>query len=153
MSRRLDDSTKALIRELPDNVTVANSLEGEFDVIQFFVTKRKKLEDELSRLSNALRSRGLVWVTYPKGNQLDTDINRDSIVAYAKTIGLKAVAQVSVDDIWSALRFKVVLDNLDSISTHCGSVFAMFQTNARIGGECFWTSDALKQPRSTHDPR
>ena len=108
MSRRLDDSTKALIRELPDNVTVANSLEGEFDVIQFFVTKRKKLEDELSRLSNALRSRGLVWVTYPKGNQLDTDINRDSIVAYAKTIGLKAVAQVSVDDIWSALRFKVV---------------------------------------------
>ena len=47
-------------------------------------------------------------MTYPKGNQLDTDINRDSIVAYAKTIGLKAVAQVSVDDIWSALRFKVV---------------------------------------------
>jgi len=69
-----------LLGELPDNVTVANSLEGEFDVIQFFVTKRKKLEEELSGLSNALRSRGLVWVTYPKGNQLDADINRDSIV-------------------------------------------------------------------------
>jgi len=97
-----------ILGELPDNVTVANSLEGEFDVIQFFVTKRKKLEEELSGLSNALRSRGLVWVTYPKGNQLDADINRDSIVAYAKPIGLKAVAQVFVDDIWSALRFKVV---------------------------------------------
>ncbi len=97
-----------LLGELPDNVAVANSLAGEFDVIQFFVTKRKRLEEELSGLSNALRSRGLVWVTYPKGNQLDADINRDSIVAYAKTIGLKAVAQVSVDDIWSALRFKVV---------------------------------------------
>ena len=97
-----------LLGELPDNVTVANSLEGEFDVIQFFVTKRKKLEEELSVLSNALRSRGLVWVTYLKVNQLDADITRDSIVAYAKTIGLKAVAQVSVDDIWSALRFKVV---------------------------------------------
>ena len=47
-----------LLGELPDNVTVANSLEGEFDVIQFFVTKRKKLEEELSGLSNALRSRG-----------------------------------------------------------------------------------------------
>jgi predicted CoA-binding protein len=97
-----------LLGELPENVTVANSLEGEFDVIQFFVTKRKKLEEKLSGLSNALRSRGLVWVTYPKGNQSDADINRDSIVAYAKTIGLKAVAQVSVDDSWSALRFKVV---------------------------------------------
>jgi hypothetical protein len=97
-----------LLGELPENVTVANSLEGEFDVIQFFVTKRKKLEEKLSGLSNALRSRGLVWVTYPKGNQSDADINRDSIVAYAKPIGLKAAAQVSVDDSWSALRFKVV---------------------------------------------
>jgi len=49
-----------LLGELPDNVTVANSVEGEFDVIQFFVTKRKKLEKELSELSNALRSGGLV---------------------------------------------------------------------------------------------
>ena len=97
-----------LLGELPENVTVTNSVEGEFDVIQFFVTKRKKLEEELSELRNALRPGGLVWVSYPKGNQLDADINRDSIAAYAETIGLKAVAQVSVDDIWSALRFKVV---------------------------------------------
>jgi len=96
-----------LLGELPENVTVTNSVEGEFDVIQFFVTKRKKLEEELSELRNALRPGGLVWVSYPKGNQLDADINRDSIAAYAETIGLKAVAQVSVDDIWSALRFKV----------------------------------------------
>ena len=97
-----------LLGELPENVTVTNSVEGEFDVIQFFVTKRKKLEEELSELRNALRPGGLVWVSYPKVNQLDADINRDSIAAYAETIGLKAVAQVSVDDIWSALRFKVV---------------------------------------------
>ncbi len=97
-----------LLGELPENVTVTNSVEGEFDVIQFFVTKRKKLEEELSELRKQLRPGGLVWVSYPKGNQLDADINRDSIAAYAETIGLKAVAQVSVDDIWSALRFKVV---------------------------------------------
>ena len=97
-----------LLVGLPDNVTIANSPEGELDLIQFFVTKRKQLEEELPKLRNALRPRGLVWVSYPKRNQLDADINRDSIVAYAKTIGLKAVAQVSVDDTWSALRFKVV---------------------------------------------
>ena len=97
-----------LLVGLPDNVTIANSPEGELDLIQLFVTKRKQLEEELPKLRNTLRPRGLVWVSYPKRNQLDADINRDSIVAYAKTIGLKAVAQVSVDDIWSALRFKVV---------------------------------------------
>jgi hypothetical protein len=36
------------------------------------------------------------------------DINRDSIAAYAATIGLQAVAMISVDEDWSALRLKVV---------------------------------------------
>ena len=35
-----------LLGEPPDNVTVANSVEGEFDVIQFFVTNRKKSDRE-----------------------------------------------------------------------------------------------------------
>ena len=97
-----------LLGELPDSVTVANSLRGDFDLIQFFVIKRKILEKELSRLRNTLKPAGLLWVSYPKGNQLDADINRDSIAAYAGTVGLKAVSQVSVDEVWSALRFKVL---------------------------------------------
>ena len=97
-----------VLGELPDNVTVANSLEAEFDLIQFFVIKRRKLERELPQLKAALRDDGLLWVSYPKGNRLEADINRDSIAAYAKLTGLKAVAQVSVNKIWSALRFKLV---------------------------------------------
>ncbi|MDA2939197.1 DUF3052 domain-containing protein [Acidobacteria bacterium AH-259-A15] len=92
--------------ELPDGVSTTKSLDGEFDWIQLFVIKRKKLEEELPRVRNALKPGGLLWISYPKGNQLEADINRDTIAEYAKTIGLKAVAQVSVDDIWSALRFK-----------------------------------------------
>ena len=95
-----------LLGELPNNVTVANSLQGDFDLIQFFVSKRKVLEKELSRLKNALKPTGLLWVSYPKGKQLDADINRDSIAAFGKSVGLKAVAQVSVDEVWSTLRFK-----------------------------------------------
>jgi len=97
-----------LLGELPDSVTVANSLRGDFDLIQFFVIQRKILEKELSRLKNALKPAGLLWVSYPKGNQLDADINRDSIAAFGSTVGLKAVSQVSVDEVWSALRFKVL---------------------------------------------
>ena len=95
-----------LLGELPNNVTVANSLQGDFDLIQFFVSKRKVLEKELSRLKNALKPTGLLWVSYPKGKQLDADSNRDSIAAFGKSVGLKAVAQVSVDEVWSTLRFK-----------------------------------------------
>ncbi len=97
-----------IVGELPDNVTITNSLEGEFDLIQFFVIKRKKLEEGLSQLKDALREDGLLWVSYPKGNKLNSDISRDSITSYARSLGLKAVTQVSVDHTWSALRFKVV---------------------------------------------
>ncbi len=97
-----------IVGELPDNVTITNSLEGEFNLIHFFVIKRKKLEEGLSQLKDALREDGLLWVSYPKGSQLNTNINRESIAAYARSLGLKAVTQVSVDHTWSALRFKVV---------------------------------------------
>ncbi len=97
-----------IVGELPDKVTITNSLEGEFDLIQFFVIKRKNLEKGLSQLKDALREGGLLWVSYPKGNQLNSDISRDSITAHARSLGLKAVTQISVDQNWLALRFRVV---------------------------------------------
>ena len=72
-----------VLGQLPDNVTVANSLEVKFDLIQFFVIKRRKLKRELPQLKAALRDDGLLWVSYPKGNRLNSDISRDSITAYA----------------------------------------------------------------------
>ncbi|MDA2938978.1 DUF3052 domain-containing protein [Acidobacteria bacterium AH-259-A15] len=98
-----------LLGQLPDDVSVSNSLEGDFDLIQTFLMKRTSLEKELHVLRDSLKPGGLLWVSYPKGNQLKADINRDTIAAYAKTVGLKAVAQISVDNVWSALRLKVVL--------------------------------------------
>ncbi len=49
-------------------------------------------------------------MTYPKGTSkaLAADINRDDIHRYTATIGLQTVAQVSVDDDWSAIRCRVV---------------------------------------------
>ena len=70
---------------------------------------RKDLEEQLPRLKPFLAPKGLLWVTYPKGtSKLKSDINRDGIAAYALTIGLQAVAMISVDEDLSALRLKVV---------------------------------------------
>ena len=55
----------------------------------------------------ALAPNGMIWVAYHKGTSpVKTDINRDSIWAYARTIGMDAVAQVSINDDWSAVRLK-----------------------------------------------
>lgn len=49
----------------------------------------------------------MIWVIYHKGtSRIKTDINRDSINAYAQSIGLQGVAMVSINDDWAALRLK-----------------------------------------------
>jgi predicted CoA-binding protein len=100
---------RALLGEVPKGVTFLKEAGDATDLIQVFVASRKELEEQLPRLKPSLAPKGLLWVTYHKGtSKQKSDINRDSIAAYAGTIGLQAVAMISVDDDWSALRLKVV---------------------------------------------
>ncbi len=80
-----------------------------FDLIQLFVASKKELEAQLPKQIGLLKRNGLFWVTYPKGNsRVEADVNRDIIREYAESNGFKAVALISIDDTWSALRLKVV---------------------------------------------
>lgn len=94
--------------DLPPGVTVLKAHAGPVDVIQVFVADREELEAQLPALKPLLAPDGALWVTYHKSaSKIKTDINRDSINAYARSIGLEGVAMISVDDDWSALRLKV----------------------------------------------
>ncbi len=100
---------RALLGEIPKGVTVLKEAPEAVDLIQVFVGSREDLEEQLPRLKPLLASKGLLWVTYHKGtSKQKSDINRDSIAAYAGTIGLQAVAMISVDEDLSALRLKIV---------------------------------------------
>lgn len=47
------------------------------------------------------------WVAYHKSTSpVKTDINRDSIWRYVKTLQMDAVSQISIHEDWSALRLK-----------------------------------------------
>jgi hypothetical protein len=101
----------ASLAELPAGVTVATdpvSL-GLFDLIQAFVASQAQFETQLAGLKARLAPKGLLWITYPKGAaKIKSDITRDTIWRYAKTVGLDGVAMVAVDDTWSAMRLKLV---------------------------------------------
>jgi hypothetical protein len=98
----------AALGDLPPGATLLKK-PGPADVIQVFVANRKELEAQLGKLKGLLAPSGMLWVTYYKGtSKTKTDINRDSINAYAQTIGLQGIAMISIDDDWSALRLKVV---------------------------------------------
>lgn len=92
--------------KLPAKVNITTDSTGKpFKLIQLFVISKKQLELHLSKLKLLLENNGLLWITYPKGK---SEINRDTIRAYASTLGLQAVSLVAIDETWSALRLKIV---------------------------------------------
>ena len=94
---------------MPNGVAVTDRSACSADIIQVFVKSQEQLEEEVPRLKKILTQKGMIWITYPKGSPENiANINRDTIAAYATTVGMEAVAIISIDDYWSALRLKVV---------------------------------------------
>jgi hypothetical protein len=65
--------------------------------------------DDLGHLGpviHAARAGRLAWIGYPKGGKLGTDLNRDRLAQALAGEGIQPVRQVSIDDTWSALRFR-----------------------------------------------
>jgi hypothetical protein len=81
--------------------------DGPFDVIMMFCMNRKDLEQYLPQAKEKLGDKGSLWIAYLKQTASKaTDINRDSINAYLKENGITAVAMISIDGDWSAMRAK-----------------------------------------------
>lgn len=75
-------------------------------VLAFVTTTADLASPEVDAVLAAARRDVLAWVAYPKAGQLGTDLNRDSLAARMSERGVRPVRQVSVDDVWSALRFR-----------------------------------------------
>lgn len=102
------DSYLGRIGTLPAGAVVLNSSDEPVDAIQVFVANRAELEEQLPRLKKLMTPKGMLWVSYHKGtSRVRTDIHRDTINDYARSLGLEGVAMISIDDDWSALRLKL----------------------------------------------
>lgn len=100
---------KTIMGEYPTNVTFLTQSNKPVDFVQLFVTSKEELQKNLEMAKTILKPKGLLWVSYPKGtSRIKTDINRDIIREYARSIGLEGIGMISVDDTWSALRLKIV---------------------------------------------
>ena len=79
----------------------------DLDFVQFFVTDRAELKATLPAVIESLKYDGLCWVTYPKrASKVPTDLTRDVIWAMLREDGLATISNISIDDIWSALRIR-----------------------------------------------
>ena len=91
--------------QMPPNLVKEG--DGPFDVIMMWCLNRKDLEQTLPQAKERLGDKGSLWIAYLKQTASKaTDINRDSINAYLKENGITAVAMISIDGDWSAMRAK-----------------------------------------------
>ena len=78
------------------------------DAVLAFAKNKAELTSRLDLLAAAVGRGAMAWVAYPKARQLGTDLNRDVIRDIVPAAGLDPVRQISVDDVWSALRLKAL---------------------------------------------
>ena len=88
---------------LPADVTVVPDA-AKADVVLAFVASAAELDGARPAIE-AARADRLAWIPYPKGGQLGTDLNRDRLADLVRAEAAQPVRQISLDDIWSALRF------------------------------------------------
>jgi hypothetical protein len=78
----------------------------KYDFIQVFVTARADIDKLTPKIFKAANDETVVWIAYPKkSSSIKTDIHRDYGWDALSTAGYEAIAQVSIDETWSALRF------------------------------------------------
>jgi hypothetical protein len=79
------------------------------DVVLLFAADRRQLDAALPRCLKKAPETAILWVAYPKlTSALAADLSRDVIRSIAPGYGLDTVAQIAIDDDWSALRLKRV---------------------------------------------
>ena len=98
----------SLLASAPTAVAVDAPLDGSYDWIQYFARTRAELDRDVPALKRVLAPSTVLWISYPKGKAEPTDLNRDVLRTQLQPLGLQPVTQVAIDDVWSALRFKLI---------------------------------------------
>lgn len=95
------------LSDLPADAQVSTTPQGQFDFVQLFVPDSTAFAELGPQALGAVTYDGLLWVCYPKGgSKVKTDLNRDVLWRLAESRGLRPVAQVSIDEVWSAIRLR-----------------------------------------------
>ena len=87
------------------SLQIAEKLEGKFDYIHLFVKTAEDFIDGFSQLKGHLNPNGSLWVSWPKGRQLFTDLTLTKVIELGYERGFVESKCLSIDSVWSALKF------------------------------------------------
>jgi hypothetical protein len=92
---------------MPKGVKVAARSQSGLDFVHLFVKDAAELQKLAPNAMRRLKPDGIFWISYPKQtSEVKTDLNRDILWKLMERHGLAGVAMVSIDNVWSAMRFR-----------------------------------------------
>ena len=97
------------LQPLPEGVRVSDADGGQHDVVQLFARTKADVDRQAGVALAALKSGGVLWASFPKGSsKVQTDLTRDRGWDAFWDAGWRIVTVVSLDETWSAGRFRPV---------------------------------------------
>jgi hypothetical protein len=101
--------TEQISALLPAEVKLVTSLSqtSNFDIVVQFVNNKAEVEQDTPKAIEQVKPGGRLWIAYPKqSSKVPTDVNRDILWKIFPNSDWRPVTQISIDEIWSALRFR-----------------------------------------------
>ena len=101
--------SEQIVTLLPADVELATTptAADNFDVVLLFVRNKTEVEKDTPIAIEMVKPGGRLWLSYPKqSSKVQTDINRDTLWKIFPNSEWRPVTQISIDEIWSALRFR-----------------------------------------------
>ena len=90
--------------ELPE-LRGDTDLNGRFDHLHLFVITQDDMRRHFPSLRDHMAEGGMLWVSWPKGGRLDTDLNMRSVIRIGYELGLVESICLRVDEVWAGLKF------------------------------------------------
>lgn len=89
----------------PPQLELADELRGDFDYIHLFAKSQEQFDEIFPKLKRHLKPVGMLWVSWPKNGQLDTDLTLPKVIELGYNHGLVESKTISVNATWSAIKF------------------------------------------------
>lgn len=84
---------------------LSEDLKRGLDYIHLFVKSQSEFKNHFPGLKEALNEGGMLWVSWPKGGKLGTDLNIISVIKLGYDFGLVESTCLSINETWSGLKF------------------------------------------------
>lgn len=85
---------------------LTKKLASDLDFAHFFTTSRATLTSEMPKLRDALKSDGMLWVSWPKkSSAMASDLDENAVREIGLKAGLVDVKVCAIDETWSGLKF------------------------------------------------